>query len=265
MVESILVPIMIVAGIGLAAGIILSIATIIFNKPGDEKEEALREALPGINCGACGFSGCDGYAKAMAEGAAGAELCIPGGSDTREQLSVILGVEAGAYRREAAFVRCNGSCAHTSTKMDYTGAATCYGASQIFGGPESCQYGCMGYGDCVAVCAYDAIHVIDGVAVVDPIKCVGCLKCVAACPKQLIQLLAASDTALVACANHDKGGGVRKICSVGCITCNRCVKSCPSEAITMDREVAVVDPARCTDCGACIEACPQNCIVKMKN
>lgn len=147
MLESIVTPIAIVSSIGLISGIILSIATIIFHKPVDEKEEAIREVLPGVNCGACGFSGCDGYAKAVASGEADVTLCSPGGAETRSQLSEILGVEAGDFQKTSAFVHCNGQCSYTSNKMDYTGTQTCYGANQIFGGPEVCQYGCMGYGD----------------------------------------------------------------------------------------------------------------------
>lgn len=158
----IMIPIGIVSSMGLIAGVILSLATIIFHKPADEKEEALREALPGINCGACGFSGCDGYAKAMAQGEAGATNCTPGGTVTRQALSEILGVEVRDIEKIAAFVRCNGTCEYTNNKMDYTGAPTCSGANQIFGGPQACRFGCMGFGDCEAVCEYDALHVEDG-------------------------------------------------------------------------------------------------------
>ncbi|GCF94787.1 ferredoxin [Enterococcus florum] len=259
----IMIPIGIVSGMGLIAGVILSLATIIFHKPGDEKEETLREALPGINCGACGFSGCDGYAKAMAEGNAGPTNCTPGGAETRQTLSEILGVEVGEMQKVAAYVRCNGNCEVTHKKMDYAGTSTCYGANQIFGGPQACHFGCMGFGDCEAVCEYDAIHVVDGVAKVDPDKCVGCLKCISACPKNLIKMLPAENTSIVACSNQEKGGGVRKICSVGCISCNRCVKTCPQKAITMENNVAVIDPELCINCGECVEACPQECIEEM--
>lgn len=259
----IMIPIGIVSGMGLIAGVILSLATIIFHKPVDEKEEALREALPGINCGACGFSGCDGYAKAMAEGSAGATNCTPGGATTRQALSEILGVEVGDVRKVAAFVRCNGICEFTNSKMDYAGTTTCYGANQIFGGPQDCRFGCMGFGDCEVVCEYDALHIVDGVAKVDPEKCVGCLKCINACPKNLIKMLPAENTSIVACSNLDKGGSVRKICDVGCITCSRCVKACPQKAIKMENNVAVIDPDLCINCGDCVEVCPQNCILKM--
>lgn len=263
MIESILVPVTIVAAIGLVAGVGLSIATIIFYQPKEEKEEAVRGVLPGANCGACGFSGCDGYAKALANGEAEATLCSVGGAKTRAELSEVLGISVGDVRRTAAFVCCNGKREYTANKMDYSGTQTCYGASQIFGGPESCQYGCMGYGDCKAVCEYGAIQMVDGVALIDPDKCVSCMKCVSACPKQLIAMLPAEETAIVACANHERGGGVRKTCTVGCISCSRCVKACPQNAITMDNNLAVIDPDLCNNCRACIDVCPQHCIVEM--
>lgn len=264
MLESIMVPAVIVTVIGIVAGVGLSIATIVFAAPVDETEEKLRAALPGANCGACGFSGCDGYAKALADGTTEANLCIPGGQSTENALADILGVEVDdEFRRVATFVRCQGACQFTSNKMDYAGANTCYGANQIFGGPAACQYGCMGLGDCVKVCDYNALHIKDGVAFVDPYKCVGCLKCVGACPKNLIKLLPAEDCSHVACSNLDKGGAVRKICTVGCISCSRCVKACPVGAVKLENNVAVIDPKLCENCGACVEACPQHCIVDM--
>lgn len=263
MLESILIPVAIVSGLGLVAGVGLSIATIVFQVPVNEKEEKVRSFLPGINCGACGFSGCDGYAKALADGTADANLCAPGGAEVRQEISALLGVTADEQRPTAAFVGCNGRCELTSKKMNYQGAQTCYAANQVFGGQQACGYGCMGYGDCVQACAYDAIHVVAGVAEVDPLKCVGCLQCIAACPKQLISMKPVTGAPVVACRNLDKGGAVRKICDVGCITCSRCVKACPTDAIAIVDNVAVIDPDKCINCGACQEACPQDCIVEV--
>lgn len=263
MFESIVIPALLVAGFGLVAGVGLSIATIVFATPVNEKEEKIREVLPSINCGACGFSGCDGYAKALAEGSAAPNLCAPGGSQVREAIAAQLGVQAEELRPSAAFVHCQGSCQVTKQKMDYQGVPTCAAANQTFGGPQACQQGCLGFGDCEVACDYGAISVSDGVAKVDPAKCVGCLACIEACPKALIAMKPIFDSPVVACSNTDRGGSVRKICEVGCITCKRCVKACPADAITIENEVAVIDYDKCTDCGACIEACPQACIVKV--
>lgn len=261
MFEAIFIPAVLVAGFGLLAGVGLSIATIVFATPVNEKEEQLREALPGINCGACGFSGCDGYAKALATGSALPNLCAPGGQNVREALAAQLGVESEELHPTAAFVRCQGSCQVTQKKMHYQGVATCVAANQTFGGPQSCQQGCLGFGDCAAACDYGAITVEDGIARVDPTKCVGCEACLAACPKALIAMKPIFDSPVVACQNTDRGGSVRKLCEVGCITCKRCVKACPTDAISIENQVAVIDFDKCTNCGACLEACPQDCIV----
>ena len=63
--NEILLPILLVAGIGLVLGLGLAIASKVMAVPVDEKEEKITEVLPGANCGACGFSGCAGYAAAL--------------------------------------------------------------------------------------------------------------------------------------------------------------------------------------------------------
>ena len=86
-----LTPILIVGIIGLLAGVILAVASIVMAVPKDEKAEALEEVLPGANCGACGFSGCPGYAAAMAKGEAQPGLCSPGGAEVAQKCAEILG------------------------------------------------------------------------------------------------------------------------------------------------------------------------------
>lgn len=260
MIGSIVLPVVVVTVIGTLSGVVLSIASIVFAVPVDEKQENARSVLPGANCGACGYAGCDSYAEAVANGDVGVDKCIPGGADVRAQLAEIMGVEAGDFRKMSAFVKCNGSCDNASQKMNYAGIQTCAAANQIFGGPSSCSYGCMGYGDCVAVCEYDAIHIVNGVSVVNPNLCVGCSMCVTECPKGIIALNPVSDTSVVVCSSHDKGPQVKKSCSVGCIGCTRCVKVCPQKAISMDNFVAVIDFENCNGCGECAEVCPQKCI-----
>lgn len=260
MVESIINPVIIVTVIGAISGVILSVASIVLHTPVDETQEQLRECLPGANCGACGYAGCDSYAEAISSGEAGVNMCIPGGAQVKAQLAEIMGVQAGSFRKMAAFVSCNGTTENAAAKMQYIGVQTCAAANQIFAGPNSCSYGCMGYGDCVEVCQYDAIHVVNGVSLVDPDRCVGCSKCIAACPKDIIALAPAATTSVVVCSSHDKGPQVRKACTAGCIGCTKCVKACPMEAISMDNFVAVVDYDKCTGCGLCAEGCPAKCI-----
>lgn len=260
MITNIISPIMIVTVIGTVAGVILSVASILLHTPVDETQEKLRECLPGANCGACGYAGCDSYAEAIAAGDADVSLCVPGGASTKSLLAGIMGVDAGGFRRMAAFVTCNGTADNATEKMRYIGAESCAAANQIFGGSRSCVYGCMGYGDCVTVCEYDAIYISNGVSVVDPNKCVGCKRCITACPKSIISLVPAESTAYVVCSSHDKGPLVKKACSVGCIGCTKCVKVCPQEAISMNNFLAIVDYDKCTACGLCADSCPQKCI-----
>jgi Na+-translocating ferredoxin:NAD+ oxidoreductase RNF subunit RnfB len=62
--SSILLAMAIVGGTGALIGILLGIAGEKFAVEVDEKEQAVRECLPGNNCGGCGYPGCDGLAVA---------------------------------------------------------------------------------------------------------------------------------------------------------------------------------------------------------
>lgn len=263
---NIILPIAIVAGIGLLAGVLLAVLSKIMAVPVDEKEEAITEILPGANCGACGFSGCSGYASALSKGnTKDTGLCAPGGSEVSAQIAEIMGLAAATITPMAAVVRCMGNDTCAYKKMDYSGVSSCKMAAQLFGGDKTCIYGCLGLGDCQRACPYDAINICNGIAIVSPELCRACKKCVAECPKGLIELMPKSETkAAVLCRNHDKAAMVKKECEVGCLGCTKCVKTCPEGAISMDNAVAVVDYNKCTGCGKCEEACPNNTI-KMLN
>ena len=172
----------------------------------------------------------------------------------------LLGVAAGEVEYKTALVHCMGSHDNTTDRMKYQGISSCAAAVQLYGGISSCSFGCMGLGDCAAVCEYDAIKVCNGVASIDPNRCKGCSKCVQACPKHLISFVPLKPQAVVRCSNCDKGGVTRKLCKVGCIGCMKCVKACESGAVTVNQFKASVDPAKCTACGKCVEVCPQDCI-----
>lgn len=258
--DAILIALLVVGGIGLIIGLILAVCSIIFAVPKNEKAEALEEVLPGANCGACGFSGCAGYASAMAKGEAKVGLCPVGGEEVAKKAAEILGVSAGDVKRQVALVHCMGSCDNTENKVEYQGIDSCLAASKIGGGLTACSYGCIGLGDCEKSCNYDAIKVCNGVAVVDKDKCKGCSACVSACPRKLISLVEEKEQAVVRCSNKDKGAVVRKLCKTGCIGCQKCAKNCPSEAITITDFCAYVDPSKCTACKLCVENCPIGCI-----
>ncbi len=258
--NEILFAVLIVAGIGLIAGIGLAVASIVFAVPKDEKAEKITEMLPGANCGACGYSGCSGYAAALSKGEAKPGLCAPGGAETAQEISAFLGIASSSMEKKVAMVRCMGSYDVTSDKMEYQGIHSCSAAALLAGGVTSCQFGCMGLGDCARVCPYGAIEVCNGMARVDPKRCRACSLCVAACPKGLITLVPYKKQAVVRCSNCEKGAATMKVCKIGCIGCKKCEKTCPQQAIHVENFHAVVDPEKCIGCGACAEACPRHCI-----
>lgn len=258
----ILIAVIIVSVIGIIIGIGLSVASSFFSVPKDETEEKIRECLPGANCGACGFSGCDGYALAIAKGETdNISLCAPGGNGVAKALAQITGKIAEEIAPVAAVVRCNGTCENCNEKLNYEGIKTCKAASMMFGGQKACIYGCLGYGDCMNVCSENAISICDGVARVDLSKCIACGKCLKACPKGLIDLLPKGKTqAVVMCRNAEKGAVAMKACKVSCIGCAKCQKACPQNAITVENFLACVDANKCNGCGECRGVCPKNCI-----
>lgn len=259
--NGILIAILLVTGIGLIAGIGLAIASVVMAVPRDEKADAIEEVLPGANCGACGYSGCSGYAAALSKGQAKSGLCAPGGSETAQAIAAILGGEAVSITPKAALVRCAGTDDRAAQKMQYCGQKSCAAAMQLHGGAKQCANGCLGFGDCQAVCDYGAISICNGVAKIDPTLCRACGKCVSTCPKKLIDVLPIQKQAVVLCSNCDKGADARKACKTACIGCMKCAKACPAEAIRIESLHAIIDPEKCTGCGTCVEQCPQSCIV----
>lgn len=255
-----LVPILILTSIGLIAAVCLVIISNIMAVPKNEKLEQILEVLPGANCGACGFSGCEGYAKALSLGKAEIGLCSPGGKDVSQKLSEILKVEGNFTTPKKAIVRCCTSNNIKNTDLQYQGLKSCTAVSTMSTSSNPCDFGCIGFGDCAKVCQYGAISIKDGVAKIDPKKCVGCSKCVKTCPKNLITLTDDKKQAVNFCMNTDKGMFTRKACLEGCIGCMMCVKACPESSISMNQSLAVVDKDKCIDCGKCVAACKIGCI-----
>lgn len=254
----------IVGGVGLFVGLFLGLAAIKFKVEIDEKEEAVLAALPGNNCGGCGFPGCSGLAAAIAKGEAPVNACPVGGEPVGKVIAGIMGVEAEASVRKVAFVQCQGDCDKITADYEYHGIEDCRMLSFVpNGGPKSCNYGCLGFGSCVQVCPFDAIHVVNGVAVVDKEACKACGKCVEVCPKHLIELIPYDAKYAVACSSKDKGPITMKDCTVGCIGCQLCKKNCPEGAIDVADFNAVIDYEKCTACGTCMEKCPRKSIVEV--
>ena len=255
-----ILPVLIFGVIGCAAGALLVGASKLFFVETDETVSQLTEALPGGNCGACGFSGCEGYAKAVADDKAKTNLCKPGGSEAAKKLAGIMGTEALDAERQVAFVRCNGCEGATEDRYIFVGTKSCVATERFYNGKGTCRSGCDGLGDCVNVCEHNAISVINGVAVVNPSECGGCGRCAAVCPNKLIDMIPFSQRYGVRCSNIDSGKLTRAVCKNGCIGCKICEKKCPEGAIKVENNHALIDGAKCSACGKCAEACPQKCI-----
>ncbi len=256
MIPEILIALGVVAATALVMGILTALISHFFAVKEDETVKNIRALLPGINCGACGYKGCDDYAAAVAEGKAKPNLCIPGAEAVANELGALLGVEVEAPADVVAFVHCNGLCKATYKKADYSGVSTCKAASQLYGGPGACHYGCLGLGDCAAACPSQAICVKNGIARITPELCLGCGLCASVCPKHVISLLPQTAGVAVFCSSHAKSGDARKACQNACIGCRMCVKACEYGAVTVENNLAYVDDSKCQKCGKCAEVCP---------
>ena len=261
----IILAIIIVAAIGLIAGVGLSIAAMVLAVPVDERVAKVRECLPGANCGACGFSGCDGYANAIVEDGAALNLCSPGGSDTASAIAGIMGGEAEEISKKTAVVLCNGNNDNCGKKYDYNGVPTCAAVSALNAGDKNCPYSCLGYGDCARACPFNAITICNGVAVIDSEKCTACGACIKTCPRNVIDMMPANKRkAVTLCSNQEMGAVSRKQCSVSCIACRLCEKACKFDAIHVVDNRSVVDMEKCVGCGACVKVCPTKCLFLRK-
>lgn len=260
-----IIPIVIVAGIGLIAGIILTIASKLMAVEVNEAVHLVHEVLPGVNCGACGFSGCEEYAKNIVnDKAVKTNLCTPGGSEVARKISEILGIDFEAAVGMHAIVKCSGTLENTTYVMEYEGLQSCAANKLFYRGRGACHNACLGYGDCVHVCEFGAITIVNNVAQVDKSKCVGCAMCVGKCPNHIIKVIPDTQKLFVRCSSTDPGGYTRSVCKAGCIACKKCEKVCPEDAIHVKNNYARFDVEKCTGCGKCHDICPVGVIHYVK-
>ncbi|MBD3261354.1 MAG: 4Fe-4S dicluster domain-containing protein [Candidatus Altiarchaeales archaeon] len=260
---SLLVSAILVLGVmAAAASLLLYLAARRFEVKQDPRLDELLEVLPGANCGACGYASCEAYAGKLLNKEALVTGCVAGGSEVIEKVAAIMGEECGDAQKKVARLRCLGG---SKAKNDFTydGLKSCEAASLVAGGQKACKQGCLGFGDCVAACPFDAISMgDDGLPIVDSGKCTACGVCVETCPKNLFILAPADKKIFVACMNTDIAADVMKKCGAGCIACRVCEKTCPVDAIHVINNVAKIDFKKCVQCGQCVAKCPRKIIVK---
>ena len=259
-----LIPILIACGvivvISIIIGIVLGVFAEKFKVVRDEREDLVRECLAGSNCGACGYAGCDAYAKAIVAEGADPGLC--GGAD-REKIGKIMGVELSNENKKVAFVRCSGTCLKENANYHFNDTHDCRIAYLAPGhGSSKCPFGCCGFGTCADVCPYDAIRIVNGLAVVDREKCKACGKCVDVCPNHLIEIIPYSAQYVVRCSSQNKGKDVKNACPDGCIGCGLCMRVCQNGAIEVVHNLAHIDQTKCIGCGKCAEKCPSKIIIR---
>jgi RnfABCDGE-type electron transport complex B subunit len=263
--NTLLISLLAMGGLGLFFAAVLGIASQKLMVKEDPKVAQVVEALPGLNCGACGQAGCHELAeKIVAQGSQEGLRCPPGGAEVEERIAEILGVAAGPAIKKRAVVKCGGGKGLAVERAEYQGIKTCTAAELVAGGSKACTYGCLGYADCVRVCPFDAIHMgDDDLPHVDEMKCTACGLCVEACPRNIIELIPCGSRVMVACNSKDKGAVSRKACKVSCIACMICVKAAPEgykvtdnlARVVYDKGDAIAEPA--------IQKCPTKCIVKL--
>ena len=227
------------------------------------KVDAVLKVLPGANCGACGMAGCAAFAEAVVAGKVPVDGCIPGQKKVARKIGEILGKKVEEKEGKKAQLYCYGNKENCPDKFTYKGIKTCEGAMLVGGGQKSCSYGCLGFGDCVKVCPFDAMRMgKDGLPKINHEKCTGCGKCVKTCPKGILHLAPEKSKVHVRCSSKDPAKDVMKVCKVGCIACKQCEKACPVDAIHVIDALAVIDYAKCISCGKCVTVCPRKIILK---
>lgn len=254
-----------VSGLGILFGVGLAFASKALAVIKDKLVEELEAALPGLNCGACGYAGCSSYAEAIAaKKEEELTLCAPGGEPSAVKIADLMGKEITFdSEKKVAQVFCRGSKEASTYKFEYNGVLDCNALYALYGGDKTCPYGCLGFGSCIKVCPVNAIkYDKKGLIFVEKDKCISCGKCIDICPTGVMQMLPLNADYYVACSSTDKAGKVRKYCKVGCTGCTLCNKKSPDGGFIIDNFLSRIDYSAKGDRKAAVEKCPPKCIIK---
>lgn len=266
--NDLMITVLVVSGLGALLALLLFLVAKKFKVEEDPRIDEVEKMLPGANCGGCGFAGCRGMSEALVNRDDISTLYCPvGGAECMKAVASYLGKAAPEREPMVAVVRCAGSCENRPKTNQFDGASSCLIASSLYAGDTGCSFGCLGLGDCVAKCEFDALHInpVTGLPEVDEEKCTACGACVKACPKMIIELRKKAPKGrkiYVSCVNKAKGAVARKACKVACIGCGKCAKVCAHEAITVENNLAYIDFTKCKFCRKCVAECPTGAIVE---
>ncbi len=266
MTHDILIAVLILGALGVLFAVVLYIVAQKFKVVEDPLIDEVAEVLPGANCGGCGKAGCRAFAEAcVAQHSLDGLRCAPGGDAVAAKVAALLGCAVEQGEPQVAVVRCRPANCGDKRRANYDSLKSCAFANTVFVGEGGCPFGCLGCGDCVAACQFDAIHMDEatGTPVVDEEKCTACGACAKACPRRIIELRNKGRNnrrVYVQCVNKEKGAVARKSCENACIGCGKCEKACPFDAVHVVDNVAYIDFAKCKACRKCVTECPTGAI-----
>ena len=251
-------------GLGLVSASVLAVASKVLAVDEDPRVEMVTEALPGANCGGCGFASCEAYAIAMVtDPSVPTTKCVVGPDTLPNTLAELTGKASGAVVKKIAVRHCTKKEGNVQRRYQYTGYTSCASAATFGNGFDACSYSCLGLGDCVRECPFDSMAIVNELVVIYSETCTGCGKCIEVCPRDVLTLAPIAKRVEIICSTQDKPKDVMAVCGVGCISCSKCIKACPADAIAFDHKHRIrIDHEKCIaygeSCGeACVIACPR--------